>query len=154
MEYPNQARQTAVSVHTGSQWRSRGIATAFRIEFHMFPFGMSNEEDDMSHYGISAVRVDPQSNEIAEAVVHKFAREENNPGKIGLDEGCAMLYHDIATLIDAGNSVYVLTYDGPGAFRHGDKVRIKQGCGPFEYIESCGDTGQATQSLFELPHFG
>ncbi|WP_186098103.1 hypothetical protein [Burkholderia gladioli] len=101
----------------------------------------------MSYYGISMIKLDAAGAEVAEAKVHRYSR--NDDGSIGLDSGREMAYHEVASLIVGGDNVYVIVPDGPGSYRHTDKVRVK--LGQREYLESFGDDGAATAALMALP---
>ncbi|KVO03593.1 hypothetical protein WL30_21635 [Burkholderia ubonensis] len=103
----------------------------------------------MSTYGISMIKLNAATGEVAEAKVHKFST--NTDGNIGLDAGRALSYHEVASLIVRGDTVFVIVPDGPGAYRHTDKVRVKSG--QHEYLESFGDDGVATAALKELPSY-
>lgn len=103
----------------------------------------------MSYYGISAVKLDQAGVEVEEAKVHKFSKNDPNDAEILLDAGTAMEYHEVASLIAAGDTVFVLEYVGPGEFHHTDKVRVKPG--QREYLESFGEDGAATTALMDLP---
>ncbi|AGZ29672.1 hypothetical protein [Burkholderia pseudomallei] len=103
----------------------------------------------MSTYGISMIRLDATIGEVAEARIHRFSK--NDGGSIGLDVGRALAYHEIASLIMRGDTVFVIVPDGPGAYRHTDKVRVKPG--QYEYLESFGDDGAATGALMALPSY-
>jgi hypothetical protein len=66
--------------------------------------------------------------------------------------GTAMAYHKVVSLINTcGDSVFVIVPDGPGTYRHTDKVRVKPG--QREYLESFGADGAATTALMELPRY-
>ena len=80
-------------------------------------------------------------------LLHKFSKELN--GQIRLDSGRTKLFHEVASLIDRGDHVYVLVPDSPGCYKHGDKVRIKPGQ-QYEHLESEDDEGAPTNSLYEL----
>ncbi|RKE34242.1 hypothetical protein B0G76_0238 [Paraburkholderia sp. BL23I1N1] len=103
----------------------------------------------MSIYGISMIKLDVAVDEVAEAKVHQFSKDKD--GSIGLDEGKAMAYHEVASLIVDGDTVFVIVPDGPGSYRHTDKVRVKPG--QHEYLESFGDDGAATAALMALPTY-
>ncbi|WDD93708.1 hypothetical protein Bsp3421_003801 [Burkholderia sp. FERM BP-3421] len=103
----------------------------------------------MSCYGISMIKLDAAVGEVAEAKVHQFSKDKD--GNIGLDAGRAMAYHDVADLIVGGDTVYVIVPDGPGSYRHTDKVRVKRG--QHEYLESFGGDGAATTALMVLPKY-
>lgn len=103
----------------------------------------------MSTYGISMIKLDTAADEVVEAKVHGFSK--NDDGSIGLDAGRALAYHEIASLIMRGDTVFVIVPDGPGAYRHTDKVRVKPG--QYEYLESFGDDGAATGELMALPSY-
>ncbi len=100
----------------------------------------------MSTYGISMVKLDAAAGEVAEAKVHRFSK--NDDGSIGLDAGRALAYHEVASLIVRGDTVFVIVPDGPGSYRRTDKVRVKPG--QHEYLESFGDDGAATAALMAL----
>ncbi|KGV55987.1 hypothetical protein [Burkholderia pseudomallei] len=103
----------------------------------------------MSTYGISMIKLDATIGEVAEAKVHRFSK--NGDGNIGLDAGRALAYHEVANLIVGGDTVFVIVPDGPGSYRHTDKVRVKPG--QHEYLESFGDDGAATDALMALPTY-
>jgi hypothetical protein len=103
----------------------------------------------MSTYGISMIKLDAAADEVAEAKVHRYIK--NDDGSIGLDAGRALAYHDVASLIVRGDTVFVIVPDGPGSYRHTDKVRVKPG--QHEYLESFGDDGTATAALMALPTY-
>jgi len=100
----------------------------------------------MSTYGISMIKLEAATGEVAEAKVHRFSK--NDDGGIGLDAGRALPYHEIASLIVRGDTVFVIVPDGPGSYRHTDKVRVKPG--QREYLESFGDDGAASAALMAL----
>lgn len=103
----------------------------------------------MSTYGISMIKLDATAGEVAEAKVHRFSK--NDDGSIGLDAGRALAYHEVASLIIGGDTVFIIVPDGPGSYRHTDQVRVKPG--QHEYLESFGDDGTATAALMELPTY-
>lgn len=103
----------------------------------------------MSVYGISMIKLDAATGEVAEAKIHRFSKNDN--GSIGTDVGRALAYHDVANLIVNGDTVFVIVPDGPGSYRHTDKVRVKPG--QHEYLESFGDDGAATAALMALPTY-
>ncbi|MCA8034535.1 hypothetical protein LGM46_16340 [Burkholderia arboris] len=103
----------------------------------------------MSTYGISMIKLDTATGEIVEAKIHGFSK--NDDGSIGLDTGRALDYHEIANLIVGGDAVFVIVPDGPGSYRHTDKVRVKPG--QHEYLESFGDNGAPTDALMALPTY-
>lgn len=104
----------------------------------------------MSIYGISMIKLDATVDEVAEAKVHRFSKDKD--GNIGLDEGKAMAYHEVASLIVGGDTVYVIVEgDDPGSYRHTDKVRVK--AGQREYLESFGRDGATTGALMALPAY-
>ncbi|CAJ3407609.1 Uncharacterised protein [Burkholderia pseudomallei] len=103
----------------------------------------------MSTYGISMIKLDATIGEVAEAKVHRFSK--NDDGSIGLDEGRSLAYHEVANLIVGGDDVFVIVPDGPGSYRHTDKVRVKPG--QHEYLESFGDDGVASTALMALPTY-
>ncbi|MBH9659406.1 hypothetical protein JAO05_30465 [Burkholderia pseudomallei] len=103
----------------------------------------------MSTYGISMIKLDATIGEVAEAKIHRFSK--NDDGSVGLDAGRALAYHEIASLILRGDTVFVIVPDGPGAYRHTDKVRVKSG--QHEYLESISDDGISTAALMALPTY-
>lgn len=100
----------------------------------------------MSIYGISIIKLDAVTREVAEAKVHR-AVSKDEAGHLGWDAGTAMAYHEVANLIVGGDRVFILVDDG-GAYRHTDNVRVKRG--QHEYLESYGDDGTATDALMSL----
>lgn len=103
----------------------------------------------MNIYGISMIKLDPTVGEVAEAKVHRFSK--NDDGSIGLDAGRALAYHKVANLIVGGDDMFVIVPDGPGSYRHTDKIRVKPG--QHEYLESVGDDGAASAALMALPTY-
>jgi hypothetical protein len=103
----------------------------------------------MSTYGISMIKLDTATGEVADAKVHRFSK--NDDGSIGLDAGQALAYHEVAGLIVGGDTVFIIVPDGPGAYRHTDKIRVKPG--QHEYLESFGDDDAATAALMSLPTY-
>ncbi|WP_338640132.1 hypothetical protein [Burkholderia pyrrocinia] len=101
----------------------------------------------MSIYGISMIKLDAVAREVAEAKVHR-AVSKGEAGNLGWDVGTAMAYHEVSNLIVGGDRVFVLVEDD-GAYRHTDNVRVKPG--QYEYLESFGDDGAATDALMALP---
>ena len=106
----------------------------------------------MSHYGISMVHINSES-EVEEVKIHRILRGKPGDAPFGYDEGGAMSRHDVASLIMAGNSVWVLAGDGPGNFKPTDRIHKKPGGGQIEYIESCDADGNRTTSLIDLPKY-
>ena len=102
----------------------------------------------MSTYGISWIKLNQAGTEVDEVKIHKFSKAES-AAEYEIDDGTAMAYHEVASLIDSGDKVWVIVYDGPGKFRHTDKVRVKPG--QYEYLESFGADGAATTALMSLP---
>ncbi|KIX67123.1 hypothetical protein [Burkholderia pseudomallei] len=106
----------------------------------------------MSYYGISAIKLDSTGAEVEEAKVHKFSKNASADSEDGLDEGTAMAYHEVASLINTcGDTVFVIVPNDHGGYRHTDKVRVKPG--QYEYLESFGTNGTATTALMELPKY-
>ncbi|AOI77939.1 hypothetical protein [Burkholderia sp. NRF60-BP8] len=103
----------------------------------------------MSTYGISMIQLDATIGEVAEAKIHRFSK--NDDGSIGLDVGRALAYHEIASLIMRGDTVFVIVPDGPGSYRNTDKIRVKPR--QHEYLESVGDDGAASAALMALPTY-
>ena len=103
----------------------------------------------MSTYGISMIKLDATICEVVEAKVHRFSK--NDDGSIGLDTGRALPYHEVASLIVRGDTVFVIVPDGHGTYRHTDKVRVKYG--QHEYLESFSDDGISTAALMALPTY-
>lgn len=98
----------------------------------------------MNYYGISKVNWDASRSYIAQVLLHKRTQESG-----GLDNGTTTLFHNVATLIDRGDQVYVLIPDGPGQYKYGDKVRIKPHQQQ-EHLESIDEAGNPTSSLYDL----
>lgn len=106
----------------------------------------------MSHFGISQIHVDDRTGEIEEVKIHRFLRDDGQTG-IGLDEGEAVPYHDAASRIVAGDLVWVIVPNGPGEYRHTDRVRIRAAAAPEERLESYDEGGAVTQSIYNLPKY-
>jgi len=103
----------------------------------------------MNTYGISMIKLDATVGEVDEAKVHRF--NKNDDGSIGLDEGRALAYHEVANLIVGGDAVFVIVPDGPCSYQHTDKFRVKPG--QHEYLESFGYDGAVSAALMALPTY-
>ncbi|VWD12082.1 hypothetical protein [Burkholderia lata] len=104
----------------------------------------------MTYYGISMIKLDQTGVEVEEAKVHTYFR--NDPADpVGLDEGRAMAYHEVANLIVGGDTVFVIVPDAAGVYRDTDMVRVKPG--QREYLESFGADGAASGALMALPTY-
>jgi len=101
----------------------------------------------MSYYGISKINWDASHSFVNKALVHKASKDQN--GQLWWDVGSTMFFHEVATLIDRGDHVFVLIPDGPGCYKHTDKIRIKPNQQQ-EHLESVDETGNTTSSLYDL----
>lgn len=105
----------------------------------------------MSHYGITAIRWNPDQTEVAACRTHMVIQEDT--GDFVLGDPADLEYHQIASRISRDDTVWVMVRGEAETYERSDKVRIKAGAGPFEYLESYTDDGQATHSLYDLPEF-
>jgi hypothetical protein len=106
----------------------------------------------VSYYGVTRVRLDDKTNEIAEMKLHKLGRDDIDRESVGIDEGRTVTYQEVANLLRAGDIVWVLVpTTSPGAYFRKDRVRTKPGRP--EYLESYDSEGRATRSLSTLPLF-
>ena len=112
------------------------------------PRNSISRKTKMSTYGISKINWATSHAFVNKVLVHRASKDQN--GQIGWDFGETMIFHEVATLIDRGDQVYVLIPDGPGCFKHTDKIRIKPHQQQ-EHLESIDEVGNPTSSLYDLP---
>ena len=62
-----------------------------------------------------------------------------------------MAYHEVASLIHRGDTIFIVEPDGPDVYRTTDKVRIKPG--QHEYLENFGDDVSPSGTLMALPTY-
>jgi len=104
----------------------------------------------MNEYGISMARVNQTIGEVLRVKLHRII-SENPDGTYGLDIGKSVSHDEVAGLIAAGNVVRVLAIDDQGRYMPTDRVRIRSGNNPSQYIESYDAEGKPTAALFKIP---
>jgi len=104
----------------------------------------------MSYYGITKICWDKSHGFVKQVLLHKMTRDTADSRTFGLDVGDKLQYHEVASLIDKGNHVYVMLIDGPGCYKTADIVGVMPGYQE-EYLESVDEAGNPTGALFDLP---
>jgi hypothetical protein len=103
----------------------------------------------MSHYGISAIRRNPQDGEIAEVCLHEVVQLREQAFE--LRPGALKPYHEVANLIGGGDKVWVVKIDAAGEYQRVGIVGVKSG--QHEYLFSHDKDGKQTSVLTDLPTF-
>ncbi len=105
----------------------------------------------MSHYGILATHWNVSVGEIDEVELRKVVQKEQ--GRFGLSPGELAWCADVANLIDAGHTVWVIVADAKGRYRNTDRVRVEVKDGGRKSLYSCAEDGTPTSALTDLPRY-
>ena len=106
----------------------------------------------MSHYGISAIHWNASLGEVDEVQLHKVVRQEPEGG-FAIQHRETAWSADVAKLIRAGDTVWVMVAAGLGRYRNTGRVGIDTRPGGQEYLYSCTGDGTATTAFTDLPHY-
>jgi hypothetical protein len=105
----------------------------------------------MSHYGIIATHWNVNLGEIDEVQLHKVV--QRGQGKFALAPGELAWCSDVASLIDGGDTVWVIVSDGLGKYKNTDHVRVNTRDGGRRSLYSCTKDGTPTSALTDLPRY-
>lgn len=105
----------------------------------------------MSHYGILATHWNVGLGGIDEVELHKVVQKEQ--GRFGLSPGELAWCSEVADLIEAGHTVWVIVADAKGKYRNTDRVRIDTKGGGRKSLYSCAEDGTPTSALTDLPRY-
>lgn len=105
----------------------------------------------MSHYGITATHWNVGLGEIDEVELRKVV--QRGAGGFSLAHPELVWCSDIAGIIDAGHTVWVIVSDGPGRYRNTDRVRVEIKGGGRRSLYSCAEDGTPTSALSALPRY-
>ena len=104
----------------------------------------------MSHYGIIATHWNVSLGEIDEVQLHKVA--QRGRGNFALAPGELAWCSDLANLIEAGHTVWVIVSDR-GMYKNTDHVRVDTKDGGRKCLYSCTNDGIPTSALTDLPRY-
>ena len=104
----------------------------------------------MSHYGIVATHWNVALGEIDEVQLHKVV--QRGRGNFALAPGELVWCFDVANLIEAGHTVWVIVSDR-GKYRNTDRIRVESKDGGRKCLCSCTNDGALTSALTDLPRY-
>jgi hypothetical protein len=105
----------------------------------------------MSHYGIVATHWNASLGEIDEVQLHKVVRR--GQARFGLSPGEPTWCSDVAHLIDAGHTVWVVVTDRHGKYTNTERVGVDTDEGGRRRLYSRAKDGTTTSALADLPRY-
>jgi hypothetical protein len=105
----------------------------------------------MSHYGITATHWNVSLGEIDEVELRKVV--QRGADKFGLAPAELVWCFDVANLIDAGHTVWVITSNGQGRYRNTDRIRVDIEDDGRKSLYSYAEDGTSTSALSDLPRY-
>jgi hypothetical protein len=105
----------------------------------------------MSHYGILATHWNVSFGDIDEVQLHKIVSKGG--GRFGLSPAELVWCTDVANLIDAGHTVWVIVAEAQGKYRNTDRVQVDTKDGGRKSLYSCAEDGTPTSALTNLPRY-
>ena len=104
----------------------------------------------MSHFGITAIHWNARRREVDEVLLHTVVRKET-AGSFALRHGKTASAVDVAKLIASGDTVWVMTPEGPHRYKNTSRVGLRRG--EHERLYSYADDGKTTSALVDLPRY-
>jgi hypothetical protein len=105
----------------------------------------------MSHYGIVATHWNANLGEIDEVQLHRIVRR--GAGRFGLSPGEPTWCSDVAHLIDAGHTVWVVVTEAHGKYTNTQRVGVDTDEGGRRRLYSRARDGTPTSALADLPRY-